>query len=505
MKRFHLSFFILALMISDPLFSQDTVIVRPKEISDVLVNPGIGFMTFQRFNGDELNEGTRWTEGYPIVYQEFKGRLENPNHPMTSMAYFRIYWKFVEPDRGKIQFDMLDKVLKTAASRGQTLMLRIAPYGTEPDNDVPSWYRQMVGDESGKKLPEPKWRTDPEDPRYAQCFGRMIRALGEQYDGHPDLESVDLAIVGAWGEGAGSQLLSQRTREALVSSYLEAFPNTQLIMLLTDRKTHIYGLSRRDVGWRVDCLGDMGGFSKSWCHMLDAYPQNIIDFGMQDAWKKAPVSFEVCWVMQHWKNQGWDIDYIVDQSLKWHISSFNAKSSAVPTEWWPQVNRWLKRMGYRLVLRKFTYPSQLSAGGKLAFASWWENKGVAPCYRAFPLALRLQSPQRREILTAPADIRSWLPGDSLYDDAVFLPADLSPGDYDLSLALLDPRTRKPKVQLAIEGKETDGWYSLGKIAVVGPSQHANVGAPSKIINPGPPGQRAVSFESRGLPPVRNWD
>ena len=33
--------------------SQQTV-VRPEEIDDVLVNPGIGFMTFQRFKGDKL-------------------------------------------------------------------------------------------------------------------------------------------------------------------------------------------------------------------------------------------------------------------------------------------------------------------------------------------------------------------------------------------------------------------------------------------------------------------
>ncbi len=116
------------------------------------------------------------------------------------------------------------------------------------------------------------------------------------------------------------------------------------------------------MGWRVDCLGDMGGFSPTWSHMLDYYPQNIIYFGMQDAWKKAPVTLEVCWVMQHWKNKGWDVDYIIDQSLKWHISSFNAKSSAVPDEWWPQVNRWLKRMGYRFVLRKFTYPATVQPG-----------------------------------------------------------------------------------------------------------------------------------------------
>ncbi len=470
MQVFPLLVLILSLAVPTLVIAQDIVTVRPTESGDVLVNPGIGFMTFQRFNGDALNTGTRWTEGYPLNYPDFNGRLEIPDYPLTSLAYFRVYWKYVEPEMGQYQYDTLDKALKTAASRGQTLLLRIAPYGSEADNDVPAWYRQMVGNESSKHLPERKWRTDPEDPRYAQYFGSMIRALGRHFDGHPDLESVDLAIVGAWGEGAGSELLSQKTREALVSSYLEAFPNTPLIMLLTDQKTNLYGLSRRDLGWRVDCLGDMGGFSKSWCHMLDAYPEEIINFGMENAWKKAPVSFEVCWVMQHWKDQGWDSDYIIDQSLKWHISSFNAKSSAVPADWWPQVNRWLKRMGYRLVLRKFTYPSLAYPGGKLAFTSWWENKGVAPCYRFFPLALRVQNPTHVEILVTRADVRSWLPGDSLYDDTVFLPANLAPGEYDLSLALLDPRTRKPKVKFAIVGTQADGWFSLGKIKVSAPGR-----------------------------------
>jgi hypothetical protein len=186
---------------------------------------------------------------------------------------------------------------------------------------------------------------------------------------------------------------------------------------------------------------------------------------MQDAWKKAPVSFEACWVMQHWKNQGWDIDYIIDQSLKWHISSFNAKSSAVPAEWWPQVNRWLKRMGYRFVLRKFTCPAAVRPHGRLEFTSWWENKGVAPCYRQFPLALRLKNASRAEVLVTGADIRGWLPGDNLYDSAVFLPADMPPGEYDLDIGLLDPQTRQPKVKLAIAGRLQDGWYRLGKVTV----------------------------------------
>lgn len=197
----------------------------------------------------------------------------------------------------------------------------------------------------------------------------------------------------------------------------------------------------------------------------DYYPQTLIQTGLQDAWRRAPVTMEVCWVMQHWKNQAWDIDHIIDESLKWHISSFNAKSSAVPQEWWPQVNRWLKKMGYRFVLRKFTYPKMVKAGGQLAITSWWENKGVAPCYRMFPLALRLKNSQRSEVVLTDADVTKWLPGDSLFDSSVTVPTNLAAGDYELELGLLDLNSKVPKIKLAIEGRTDDGWYRLGGIHV----------------------------------------
>lgn len=446
----------------------EVITVRPKEIDEVLTNPGMGFTTFQRFNGDRLNEGLKWTEGFPIEYQAFSGSLTNRDHPMTSIAYFRVYWKFIEPEAGQYRWDMLDKALAMAKARGQTLMLRIAPYGTGPDNDVPGWYRALVtGQESEKKLPVEKWRVSPENPLYLRHFGGLIRQLGARYDGHPDLELVDVSIVGAWGEGAGSEQLSEATRKALLDCYLDVFKVTPLVVQLQDGKAAQYALSKRAVGWRADCLGDMGGFSKTWSHMNDYYPQTLIQTGLQEAWQRAPVTLEVCWVMQFWKDQGWDVDHIIDESLKWHISSFNAKSSPVPAEWWPQVNRWLKRMGYRLVLHKFTYPASLRPGAALSFTSWWENKGVAPCYRKFTLALRLKNGDRTEVLPTSADITSWLPGDSLFDSSVAVPEALPGGTYEVSLGLLDPRSKEPKVNLAIEGRAEDGWYRLGKISVEG--------------------------------------
>jgi len=462
------------------LFSQtpiadNEIVIRPKEIQDVLTNPGMGFMTFQRFNGDALNEGIVWTEGFPIDYQEFDGDLTNIDHPATTIAYFRIYWKFMEPEMGVYRWDMLDRALKTARSRGQSLLLRIAPYGRDDETDVPGWYRDLVGPgkDWGYKIPEDKWAVNAEDPRYAQYFGGFIRAMGERYDGHPDLEAVDLAIVGAWGEGEGSIFLSQHTMEALVNSYTDVFRKTPLIALLMDKKTNMYANSQIPVGWRVDCIGDIGFWAadeNGFTHMYDFYPLDIINYGVKDAWKTSPLSFEICGTFGRWKErEGYDKDdvrYIFNETLKWHISSFNAKSSPVPEEWKDLVDDWLKKMGYRFVLKRFLYPEEVKKNGKLPFKSWWENKGVAPCYKNFTFAIRLKMKDIVSVLPTDADIREWLPGDIIYDNSVFLPSNIPAGTYDVQVSIVDQWNYEPRVKLAIEGRGDDGWYQLGRIKII---------------------------------------
>lgn len=462
-----------------------TLVARPKEIDDVLVNPGIGFTTFQRFNGDTLTtlkNKSAWTEGQPIVYQKFKGDLTNKQHPQTTIAYWRVYWKHLESKKGKYRWDLIDQALATAEKRGQTLMLRVAPYGSVHDdsgegsynNDVPIWYREMVGVKREWKYNNPvnRWLVDPEDPRYVEYFGGFIKELGKRYDGNPSLEAVDLSIVGAWGEGAGAELLSQKTREALVDAYTDYFKKTPLIALLTDEKTNAYANSKGNVGWRVDCIGDLGFWAKEqngWTHMYDSYPESIIRYGEKDTWKKAPISLEICGTLFGWKDrQGYnkeDVKYIFDQTLKWHISSFNAKSSPVPTEWEPLVNDWLKKMGYRFVLRKFSCPETVKRDSKLPFETWWENKGVAPCYKYFHLAIRLKNNTDSITFLTDADIREWLPGDNIYDNSIFIPKNFTPGYYHVQIGIIDPQTGKPKIQLSIEGKNSEGWYDLGEIKI----------------------------------------
>jgi hypothetical protein len=64
-----------------------------------------------------------------------------------------------------------------------------------------------------------------------------------------------------------------------------------------------------------------------------------------------------------------------------------------------------------------------------------------------------------------ADITTWLPGDNLYDDAVFVPRDLPQGAYTLQVGIVDRETHQPKVDLAIAGRDAAGWYTIGEIKI----------------------------------------
>jgi len=424
--------------------------------NETVANPHIGFTTFQRFNGDGLNpaETRRWTEGYPIEYQPFSGSLANKDHPDTTVAYFRVYWRFFEPEDGAYNFAMIDKALETAAARGQTLMFRLAPYGLAPDQDVPDWYRAAVGPARSEPLV-----VDPNDPFYASRYGRAIGEIAARYDADQRLDSVDLSLVGPWGEGAGTEHMTMEAVAKITEAYTSGFRKTPLMGFPVSPDTVLYANRFRPVGFRADCLGDMG----DWMHMINQYPR--LFYPMRDLWKKSPVSFEVCWVMYHWLDKGWGLDYIVEQSLKWHISTFNAKSSPVPPQWQAGVGEWLKKMGYRYALRFFDYPASARAGDELHCCAWIENLGVAPLYHEYPAVLCLKNDKIAFELPTDIDLREYLPGDTIWNGRVRVPGGVPAGNYSLQFGIVDPRTRKPAIRMPIDAEKDEGFAVLGPLKI----------------------------------------
>jgi hypothetical protein len=280
----------------------------------------------------------------------------------------------------------------------------------------------------------------------------------------------------------------------IVDAYLAAFRRTPLVMLIGGGEMLKYA-TERGAGWRADCLGDMGGFSSRWNHMRNHYPSSLEKAGATNAWRTAPVAWETCWDMRHWVREGWSLRYIFNYALALHGSQFNNKSAPLPgrTEVRPEVERFLKRLGYRLVLREIQHPAEAIAGQSTALRMQWQNIGSAPCYRPYRLAYRLTA--KRDFRGAKGDntvlgsnvtVNRWLPGSvDLFTDEFFrqpldlppgdvvivsdplaVPADLPAGEYQLSLAVVAEDSPRPVVQLGIEGRAADGWYPLSQLRVV---------------------------------------
>src|SRR5437667_319374 len=240
------------------------VVVRPKEIHDVLVNPGMGITTFQRFNGQVPNPPLKWSEVGPVTKLP-----QAPTKPDFSDALFRKYW------------------------------------------------------------------------------GELVAQAGKRYDGNPYLDSVDISSVGYWGEGWSPYMPAFAYQKELIDIWLEAFRRTPLLMNFDEQQALTHGTAH-GAGWRLDCLGDMRTSSTNPyfpAEMLEIYPQQVVRAGIQDVWQHKPVSLEVGFTVAGWKERGYDVDYILDQALRWHVTSVNIKSSPIPSEWKSQFESFQKKMG----------------------------------------------------------------------------------------------------------------------------------------------------------------
>src|SRR5215475_5078806 len=131
--------FILAYTLAGFGYSQaKTVVVRPVEMQDVLVNPGRGITTFQRFNQQAIYPDLRWSEVGPEVRVE--DAPVKPDFPDASVAYIRWFWRQIEPEQGKYRWEIVDSALEEAARHHQQLMVRIMLY--DQKDALPEWYRK---------------------------------------------------------------------------------------------------------------------------------------------------------------------------------------------------------------------------------------------------------------------------------------------------------------------------------------------------------------------------
>ena len=437
---------------------------RPTPTEEYLANPHKGCCTFQHFNGDALFDGIHWSEEGPTQFPPRVAEETVPSYLPSTVAYCRWFWRLMEPEEGRYDFSVIDKALETAGQRGQTLAVRLMAFGSIMQPGLPEWYARghpvTVKKARGHEILLP----DHDAPAYLEHWGGLVREFARRYDTHPLMESIDITYIGPWGEGAG--VCSREQCREFSQLWKEAFQHTPRIgMLGSDKMIEAVATG---AGWRCDCFGDVSTpgseevpKGESWNHHFDSYPHSIYRWG-RDVWQTAPVHLETCWVPMYWYTHGFDLDFILQQGLKFHATYFMPKSCRLPEAWMERLGSFCQKLGYRYVLRQALYSLHAPLDGEFRFQVWVENVGVAPLYRPYQLAIRLRQDNQTIVVPLPqTDMRTALPGDFSFDRNLPVPQGLKKGWVDLSIGIVDPRTLQAKVSFAVKERYADRWTPLG--------------------------------------------
>ena len=152
--------------------------VSLKETNELLKNPGKGWMTMFKaaVNDDRLL----------------------PEIP-SSLYYLRINWSTVHTGIDEYNWFPIDQAIREAQRGGQQIMLRLMPVW-EAGNS-PLWMRQIGFGGYTCNLKGNKWVADLDDPRVQYQITKLLREMGERYDRHPGIHSMEISFLGVYGEG----------------------------------------------------------------------------------------------------------------------------------------------------------------------------------------------------------------------------------------------------------------------------------------------------------------
>lgn len=422
----------------------DGDVVTLQEIDDVLPNPFKGFVPWI---------GT----GNPV----YQNKLQ--------MATFG--WRDLEPEKGNYKWSVLEKNWGNVTTTGKRVGFRVAAeIPGSGQNDTPQWLidqglAMRPYSIDGMDGYAPDW----DDSLFLSAHRDFIMALGARYDQDPRVAWMDIGSYGFWGEWHvylnESLAASQASKLAILEAYFDAFPTKHKVIAFDDDFATRY-VTDHGGGIRNDCLGTAE--SNDW--YLESL--NSIDPTLNDrVWKTAIITGEFCGSTAGavtGTTDEFDLNYAFIQQTHWSfIGPAGGALLPVNDQHRKNLDQLQKKLGYRFVLRSVGHSIPVEKGSDLTMTIQVENKGVAPFYYDWPLAVYLTTTDEQTVLQKDLgiDIKKWLPGVHT-DTAVFgLPADLASGTYNVKLAILDPDTGLPGVMFANTGRDDEGRYLVDKLTI----------------------------------------
>lgn len=351
--------------------SNKTFIYHPVDHGKALINPGMGW-TMHFYSNLLCNYGSKL---------EAEDTIDD--FPGVSTVYLRIPWRFVEPEEGKFNWEVLDTPAQRWIQKGKKVAFRITSTENWMHQGTPQWVF-----DAGAKYYEVNNFLEPEydDPIFLQKVENFIKKMAERYDNNPNVAFVDVGHFGMWGEGHTVNTTpfhghswGIETQKKYIDLYCKYFKNT--LLCISDDYAGDSALGARFP--ITDYAFSKGVSIRDDSILVQPKPKQWFHSEMaQLFWPTLPVILEHEHYESAVKVKSWDEDLLLQS-----IEDYHASYMSIHT--WPRlllnenrdvIDKINRRLGYRIQLNEIEWPKKVKKNEVFSIRTKWRNAGVAPCY-----------------------------------------------------------------------------------------------------------------------------
>lgn len=398
--------------------------------------------------------------------------------PGVNDIYLRLAWSYLEPEEGKFNWQLIDEQIERWTRYGYAISFRISckEYG-DAKYATPKWVQDAGA--RGKMINLKgieAWEPDYGDAVFLRKLENFHREFAKRYDGKPWLEYVDIGSYGDWGEAHTAFSERREWPADVIKKHIDIYRRNyrKSLLVISD---DIVGSRESTDGSREEIfdylvknnitLRDDGVSVKWFADRFGASTLRNPEF-FQAFWKRLPINLE----LEHYDNT------VKENTWKGGVPFAKAIEEAhatyigfhgYPREWLRENEQLAKelanRAGYWYFVRSAVVPEFLTSGKPNYFNVVFINKGVAPAYHRYKVAVRLKGSSKSytQVLES-ADNRKWMPGEFHAETQwLNIPKDLPPGQYDLEIGLYHERASAPRfleLPFSDAAISSGGFYKL---------------------------------------------
>lgn len=399
--------------------------------------------------------------GYAVSADYRKAVGDNP------LVYIDILWKNIEPQEGLYDFSEIyeENYIEEYKALGKKAVLRFIcdKPSKERHMDIPQWLYEETADGTFYDISYGKgYSPDYENEVFLQSHGKAIQAIAEEFSQDNFLAYVQLGSLGHWGEWhvKGDEgivpMPSEETAMEYVRQYVEAFPNTKLMM-----RRPFLGVQEYGLGVFNDMTGDEED-TNMWLGWLKnggeytaprtTYTLHAID----DFYLQGAVGGEFTSGLSWEEMLGEQLERTKELVTASHMSFIGPK---VPhhleaPDYQVQADEIKSLLGYKLGIEKAVISHDR------LFSTWdvemtWNNKGIAPIYYNWPVYLYFYDEEDRLVHKSLVDMDiTKITPDSFVN--VRAKAKISGVNiYKITIGIEDPMFEKAVVRLNNERKKDE--------------------------------------------------